>query len=78
MTKSLADIMSNKWEEPDEFKTIKDYVRKKYNSPVSLKQTDKSIVIHASSAALAGALRMDINKLKEVLKTDKKLVIRIG
>ena len=78
MTKSLADIMANKWEEPDEFKTIKDYIREKYNSQVSLKQNDKSIVISAPNAALAGTLRMDINKLQKQIKSDKKLIVRIG
>lgn len=78
MTKSLADIMAKKWEEPEEFKVIKDYVRKKYNSKVSLKQNEKSIIISAPSAALAGTLRMDINKIQKLTKSDKKLVIKIG
>ncbi len=78
MTKSLADIMAKKWEEPEEFKVIKDYVRKKYNSKVSLKQNEKSIIISAPSAALAGTLRMDINKIQKLTKSNKKLVIKIG
>lgn len=70
--------MSKKWDEPEEFKVIKDYVRNKYNSQVGLKQNEKSIIISAPSAALAGTLRMDLNKLQKELKSDKKLVIRIG
>lgn len=78
MTKSLADILSNKWEEPPEIRTIKDYVRKKYDAQVGIKITDKTIVINAPSSALAATLRMNITSLNKLLKTDKKLVIRIG
>lgn len=78
MTKSLSDLLANKWNEPEDFKAIKDFVRKKYNSQVGIKQNDKSIIISAPSAALAGSLRMDINKLQQEVKSDKKLVIRIG
>jgi hypothetical protein len=78
MTKSLADIMANKWDEPKEFIVIKEYVRQKYNAQVGIKQTDRSIIILTSGSALAGTLRMDINKLQEELNTDKKLLIRVG
>ena len=78
MMKSLADLLANKWDEPAEIKTIKEFVRKKYNAQVSIKIQDKTIIISAPNAALAGTLRMDIHKLREELKTDKRLVIRIG
>lgn len=78
MSKSLSDLLANKWEEPEEFKQIKEFVHKKYKTQISLKQTDKSIFIYAPSAALAGSLRMDINKLQEEIKSNKRLVIRIG
>jgi hypothetical protein len=67
MTNSLADLLANKWEEPAEMSTIKDFVRKKYNAQVS-----------APNAALAGTLRMNISELQKTLNTEKRLVIRIG
>ena len=78
MTKSLADIMANKWEEPPEMKIIKDYVRKKYNAQVGVKITDKTIVILVPNSALAGTLRMDTHKLQKDLKTNKRLTLHIG
>ena len=78
MTKSLADLLVNKWEEPAEVKIIKEFVRKKYNAQVGIKMGDKSIVISAANSALAGTLRMNINQLQTELKTDKRLIIRIG
>jgi len=78
MMKSLADLMANKWDEPEEIKVIKDFVRKHYSAQVQIKIQDKSIVISAPNAALAGTLRMNISQLQKELKTDKKLVIRIG
>ena len=78
MTKSLADIMSGKWQQPPEIKVIKDFVRDKFNEDVDVSIGPRQINITVSGAALAGALRMHIHELQKSLKTDKKLVIRIG
>jgi len=78
MANSLADLLANKWDEPAEIGTIKQFVQRHYNSEVKVKLQDKTIIISAPNSALAGALRMNIVQLQEELKTDKKLVIRIG
>ncbi len=78
MTNSLADIMSNKWDEPPEIKAIKDYVRTKFKSNVTIKISEKQIAISAPNAALAATLRMHIVDLQKAAKSDKKLLIRIG
>ncbi len=78
MTNSISDIMANKWEEPPEIKIIKDYVRLKFQATVGVTLQDKQIIINAPGAALAGSLRMHIHELQKQLKTDKKLLIRIG
>lgn len=78
MTKSLTDILAAKWDEPAEIGTIKDFVRSRYNAKVGIKMNNKSIIISAQSAALAGTLRLNMNELQQILKTDKKLIIRIG
>ncbi|MGZ6004837.1 MAG: hypothetical protein ACXWLH_01660 [Candidatus Saccharimonadales bacterium] len=78
MTNSLSDLLANKWEEPEEIKIIKDFVRKKFNAQAGVKLQDKTIAINVDNASLAGALRLNLNELKEKLNTDKKLVIKIS
>lgn len=78
MTKSLADIMADKWEEPPEIKLIKDYIHKNYKAESAVSIGPKQINISVSSSSLASSLRMQIYDLQKQLKTDKKLVIKIG
>jgi hypothetical protein len=78
MSSSLADIMANKWDEPAEIKVIKDYVRANFKESVGVSISPRQINISVANSSLAGALRMHIHELQETLKTDKKLVIRIG
>ncbi|HSX53487.1 MAG TPA: hypothetical protein VLF90_03935 [Patescibacteria group bacterium] len=78
MTDSISNILADKWDEPPEIQTIKDYVRQKFKVDVGVTIHDKHITISTSSAALAGTLRMQLHELQKELKTDKKLVIRIG
>ncbi|HSX45204.1 MAG TPA: hypothetical protein VLF39_03835 [Candidatus Saccharimonadales bacterium] len=76
---SLGGLLGQqKFVEPPEIAAIKDYVQTKYKSPVSIKIGDKQITIITSSAALAGTLRLELHTLQEQLKTEKKLIIRIG
>ncbi len=78
MTKALADILANKWEEPPEIKMIKDYIKREFNSSVGVELRPEQIVIAVPSAAMASALRMHLHKIKTLLGTDKRLVIKIG
>ena len=78
MTKSLRELLANKWDEPEEMKLIKDFVRQKFKAQVGVKLHEKTIVISTPNSALAGALRLEVHNLKNQLSTDKKLVIRIG
>lgn len=78
MTDSISNILADKWDEPPEIRAIKDYVRQKFKADVGVSIRDKHITISAPSAALAGALRMQLHELQRTLSTDKRLVIRIG
>lgn len=76
---NLGSLLGNKkFVEPSEVSMIKDYVRSRYKSEVGVSINDKQIIIIASGGALAGTLRLELPKLREHLRTDKKLVIRIG
>jgi len=63
---------------PPEVAEIKAYVDRHFKSDVNITVQERAIVITTRSAALAGSLRPHLYKLKEQLKTDKKLIIRIG
>ena len=76
---SLFDIMGNKdFGVPAEVAEIKAYVDRHFKTEVGVTIQERAIVITTRSAALAGSLRPHLHKLKEQLKTDKRLIIRIG
>lgn len=79
MTESMGDLLAKRStpQEPQEFQVIRDFVTNRFNSNVRLESHDKTIVIKVDNASLAGALRMELHQLKEMCRTDKKLVIRI-
>ncbi len=78
MAKSLADIMANKWDEPPEIKVIKNYVQSHFDEDVAVSIGPRQITIEVPGAALAATLRIHIHELQKQLKTDKRLLIRIG
>lgn len=57
---------------------IKDYVKREFDSPVGVELRQQQIVIAVPSAAMASALRMHLHKIKALLETDKRLIIKIG
>jgi hypothetical protein len=78
MTQSLSDLLANKWDEPPEIAIIKSYVKRHFKTEVGVTLHDTRIVINAPGAALAATLRMHIRDIQQELKTDKKLLIKIG
>lgn len=78
MADSLKDLFSRrKFEQPDEFLHIKNFVKSRFGEDPKLKITKNTIIISVSNGAIAGALRMELHNLSEKLKTDKRLIIRI-
>lgn len=76
---SLFDILGSKdYDVPPEVIEIKTYVKRHFNSDVTITIQTNVIVITAKSASLAGSLRPHLHKLTKQLKTEKKLIIRIG
>lgn len=79
MSHALSDILADRFEEePEEILIIKSYVLDNFEQTVAVAIRDQQLVITARSAALAGALRPHLYKLKKLCGTDKKLTIRIG
>lgn len=76
---SLFDILSDKdFDAPPEIQAIKKYVRDTYNAAVSVSIRERDILVIVPSSSLAGRLRFDMPKIKELLHTDKRIVLRIG
>ena len=76
---SLYDLLAGKdFDQPTEIATIKDFVRSNYNAEAQVQLSDKAIIVQVGSAPLASRLRFDLPKLKEKLKTDKRIILRIS
>ncbi len=79
MSDSLGDLLSqSRFTEPPEIKTIKSFVKDRFNSVPSVTIHQSQIIIGVSNAALAGTLRVHLHELQELCQTKKRLVIRIG
>jgi hypothetical protein len=75
---SLYDLLAGKdFDQPPEIEAIKQFVRERYAKEVGVAIRDRDIVVSVPGASLAGKLRFDLPKLKEAVKTDKKIVLRI-
>jgi hypothetical protein len=78
MAESIESLLKKRdYSEPEEISIIRDYVFKKYGKVPGLKIAGKKIIICVPSAALAGALRMDLHELSKKIKTKHELTIQI-
>ena len=75
----IRDILRGKdFDIPPEIKAIKDYVRRFYDSEVTVTNTKQALVINAPSAALISSLRLNVSKIQKAAHTDKRISFRIG
>jgi hypothetical protein len=75
----LGDILHKRnLEEPPEIQVIKEFVQAKLKCDCQVLLKDDRIIIQVPSAATAGALRIHLMQLQKILRSKKKLVIRIG
>lgn len=75
----IKNLLGNrKRNEPAEISAIKDYIDSRFHATASVLMQDRQIIITVPNASLAGTLRMHLPQLADTLKTDKRLVIRIG
>jgi hypothetical protein len=75
----LGDILRFRdFDEPFEVRAIKDYVRRYYETEVTVRVQQHAIVVSARSASLIGSLRMNLPKIQTAANTDKRILLRIG
>lgn len=78
MSNSLADLLANKdFDEPDEMRAIKQFVKSNYQADVEVQLREKEIIVTTASAALANTLRLKMPELRKAVQTDKRIVLRI-
>lgn len=79
MADSIGDLISGKkFQEPPEIGIIKDFVHSEIGVTPRVMIRSDAYIISLSSAAAAGSLRPNLNKLKNRLNTKMRLLIRIG
>jgi len=79
MADSMQTIFGGgKYAQPDEFAAIKKFIKDKFQADVDLSLRDEALIILVPNSALSGTLRLHLEELKEYVKTDKKIIIRLG
>jgi hypothetical protein len=79
MTNSIKDLLAAKnFEQPDEIKTIIEFVEQKYHEKPQVKISSDLIIITVSNAGVAGLFRMELHILQKKINSKRRLMIRIG
>lgn len=75
----IADILRRKdFDVPPEVQAIKEYVRRYYDTEVSVTVQPRMLIIRHRSAALIGSLRLNVANLQKAAATEKRIAFRIG
>jgi hypothetical protein len=79
MSDSLGDILNKKqYNEPPEVRMIKNFVNNIVGAEPSVSMRNDSFIVIVQSAAAAGTLRFHVRNLQAELRTQKRIIIRIG
>ncbi len=74
---SLQDILGKKsFVPPDEFKDVREYIRRRYNSNCYVKIQRDALIVTVKGSALAATIQLERQRLIEECHLTKKLVIR--
>ena len=76
---SLQDILSKKqFAPPDEMAQLKEYIKRRYNRPCSVKLERGALILSVRGSALAATLQLERERIIEACDLKQKLVIRSG
>jgi hypothetical protein len=76
---SLQDILGQKnFTPPDEIAVIKDYIKRRYDSPSRVKIEKSAIIVSVPSSALAATIYLERQTLIEHCNLKQRLVVRSG
>jgi hypothetical protein len=76
---SLQDILGQKnFTPPDEINIIKDYIKRRYDSPSRVKIEKSAIIVSVPSSTLAATIYLERQTLIEHCNLKQRLVVRSG
>jgi hypothetical protein len=76
---SLQDILGSKnFTPPDEISAIKDYIKRRYDSPARVKIEKTAIIVSVPSSALAATIYLERQNLIKKCNLKQRLVVRTG
>jgi hypothetical protein len=76
---SLQDILGQKnFTPPDEINIIKDYIKRRYDSPSRVKIEKTAIIVSVPSSTLAATIYLERQTLIEHCNLKQRLVVRGG
>jgi hypothetical protein len=76
---SLQDILGQKnFTPPDEINIIKDYIKRRYDSPSRVKIEKTAIIVSVPSSTLAATIYLERQTLIEHCNLKQRLVVRSG
>lgn len=76
---SLQDILGKKnFTPPDEITAIKDYIKRRYDSPSKVRLEKSAIIVSVPSSTLAATIYLERQSLIEQCNLKQRLVIRTG
>ncbi len=76
---SLQEILGRKnFEPPDEVAAIKEFIKRRYDSPCRIKLERDTIVLTVPNSALAATVQLERQQLIAACGLSKKLFIRYG
>ena len=79
MTNAIGDILSKRQpKEPEEFGVIRDFVQKKLSVTPKVQLNGDVYIVTMPSAAAASGLQPEIYRLRNIIKTKRRIQIRIG
>lgn len=76
---SLQEILSKKkFTPPSESKSVKDYIKRRYQSSCTVTVRKNDVTVSVANSALAGTLQLEKQKIIKACGIKGKLIIRTG
>jgi hypothetical protein len=76
---SLQDILGKKdFTPPDEIASVKEYIKRRYKSPSTVRVERDVLIVRVPSSALAATLHLEQNRMIEACHINRRLIIRAG
>jgi ribulose 1,5-bisphosphate synthetase/thiazole synthase len=76
---SLQEILGKRdFTPPDEMAAVKEYITRRYKSTSTVRVERDVLIVRVPSSALAATLQLEQNRMIEVCRITRRLIIRYG